>query len=347
MPRRILYIDDDQGICTLVQRALQRLGVEVVCANDATAGLALLTNGEAFDAVALDHYMPRMDGMAALMEIHKIPNHPPVIFVTGAEDTALAVKALKAGAFDYVVKDIQGEFIALLMNAMQTAVNAMRLQRGKEMAEAELREQRDRFEALAAERALLLGEVNHRVGNSLQLIASLLTLQRNATSHEEAKAALGDAINRVHAVGEMHRRLNTAQNVQEIGLTSYLKQVVDDLRKSSESAQLATVSVTADDIVSRSDLAVSVGMIVNELVVNAMKYAYPGRSGPIRVMLKKLENGQAAVTVEDDGVGFVERGSGHSGLGTRIVTAMAQKIDGTITRDPDHRGTRITVIFTP
>jgi two-component sensor histidine kinase len=64
-------------------------------------------------------------------------------------------------------------------------------------------------------------------------------------------------------------------------------------------------------------------------------------------MLKKLENGQAAVTVEDDGVGFVERGSGHSGLGTRIVTAMAQKIDGTITRDPDHRGTRITVIFTP
>lgn len=345
MPRRILYIDDDDGICTLVQRSLERLGVEVVCTQDAKAGLAMLANGGEFDAIALDNYMPAMDGMAALAEIHKIPNHPPVIFVTGAQDFTLAVKALKAGAFDYVVKDIQGEFIALLMNAMQTAVNARRLQRGKETAEAELRDQRDRFEALAAERAVLLGEVNHRVGNSLQLIASLLTLQRNATSSQEAKAALGDAINRVHAVGELHRRLNTAENVQEICLTSYITQVVDALRKSAESAQIATLSVTADTILSRPDLAVSIGMIVNELVVNAMKYAYPGGSGPIRVILKKLEGEQIAVTVEDDGVGAAENPTPSSGLGTRIVKAMAQKIDGTLTRDSSHRGTRVTVVF--
>ncbi|MGE0062344.1 MAG: sensor histidine kinase, partial [Xanthobacteraceae bacterium] len=340
---------DDQGICTLVQKSLERLGVEVVCATDAVAGLALLTNGGEFDAVALDNYMPTMDGMAALTEIHKMPNHPPVIFVTGAQDFSLAVKALKAGAFDYVVKDIQGEFIALLMNAMQTAVNAMRLQRDKETAEAELRDQRDRFEALAAERAMLLGEVNHRVGNSLQLIASLLMLQRNATSQEEIKSALGDAINRVHAVGELHRRLHSAENVQEIDLTSYVTQVVDDLRKSSESSEIATLSVTADDVVSRPDLAVSVGMIVNELVVNAMKYAYPGGSGPIRVSLKKAEDNQIAVTVEDDGVGSDDDagGTAHSGLGTRIVKAMAQKINGVIARDPDHKGTRITVTFTP
>jgi two-component sensor histidine kinase len=345
MLRRILYIDDDEGICTLVQRALERLGVEVVCTRDARAGLAMLANGDEFEAIALDNYMPVMDGLATLAEIRKIPNHPPVIFVTGAQDSTLAVKALKAGAFDYVVKDIQGEFIALLMNGMQTAVNAIRLQRGKEAAEAELRDQRDRFEALATERAVLLGEVNHRVGNSLQIIASLLSLQRNATSSQEVKTALGDAINRVHAVGELHRRLNTAENVQEIGLTSYITQVVDDLRKSSESAQLATVSVTADNIVSRSELAVSVGMIVNELVVNAIKYAYPGSSGPIRVILKKLDGKQVAVTVEDDGVGSEDSTSAHSGLGSRIVKAMAQKIDGTLTRDSDHRGTRVTVVF--
>src|SRR5690606_30375272 len=149
MLQRILYIDDDDGICTLVQRSLERLGVEVICAKDAAAGLAMLANGGEFEAIALDNYMPVMDGLAALAEIRKIPNHPPVIFVTGAQDSTLAVKALKAGAFDYVVKDIQGEFIALLMNGMQTAVNAMRLQRGKEAAEAELRDQRDRFKALA------------------------------------------------------------------------------------------------------------------------------------------------------------------------------------------------------
>ncbi len=78
------------------------------------------------------------------------------------------------------MKDATGEFVPLLFAAMQTAVDAMRLERANQAAEQEVREARDRFEALAAERALLMREVNHRVGNSLQLIASLLTLQSNA-----------------------------------------------------------------------------------------------------------------------------------------------------------------------
>src|SRR6185312_1465370 len=199
MPRNVLYIDDDAGICELVKRGLGREGIAVTPAPDGETGLQLVAQRE-FDVVAVDLYMPGLGGIETMQRINEVPNHPPVIVVTGAEDTNVAVTALKAGAFDYVVKDVQGEFIYLLKAAMQAAVDAMRLRRAKEAAEAEVRAARDRFEALAAERALLMREVNHRVGNSLQLIASMLTMHANSAATPGVKDALTDATGRVLAV---------------------------------------------------------------------------------------------------------------------------------------------------
>jgi DNA-binding response OmpR family regulator len=179
MPRNVLYIDDDEGLRRLVSRGLEREGIRVVCASDGESGLKALA-AEEFDVIALDQNMPGLDGLSTLARIHAIANHPPVIFVTGAQDSKLVVTALKAGAFDYVVKDAQGEFIPLLKATFQGAVEAMRMRRAKEAAEAEVRLARDRFETLAEERAVLLQEVNHRVGNSLQLIAAMLQMQSQA-----------------------------------------------------------------------------------------------------------------------------------------------------------------------
>src|SRR6202012_1147865 len=102
----------------------------------------------------------------------------------------------KAGAADYVIKDTQGEFIPLLAAAIENALGKARTLRDKEAAEAEGRAARDRFEALAAERAVLLREVNHRVGNSLQLIAAFLQLQATASKSDNVKAALTSATSR-------------------------------------------------------------------------------------------------------------------------------------------------------
>src|SRR4051812_35326643 len=176
MPRNVLYIDDDEGLRRLVSRGLEREGIRAVCAPDGESGLRALA-AEEFDVIALDQNMPGLDGLATLVRIHEIANHPPVIFVTGVHDSKLIVTALKAGAFDYVVKDAQGEFLPLLKATFESAVDAMRLRRAKEIAEAEVREARDRFQTLAEVRAVLLQEVNHRVGNSLQLIAAMLQMQ--------------------------------------------------------------------------------------------------------------------------------------------------------------------------
>src|SRR5689334_3328887 len=103
-PRRILYIDDDAGIRRLVEKLLGRRGHTVVGAASGQEGVHLLTAGPWFVLIAVDHYMPGMDGLATLAALRKIPDCPPIVYVTGSEESSVAVAALKAGAHDYVVK---------------------------------------------------------------------------------------------------------------------------------------------------------------------------------------------------------------------------------------------------
>lgn len=345
MPRSVLYIDDDEGLRALVKRGLGRENIEVVTVGDGESGLTALAE-RAFDVVAVDLYMPGLSGIEIIERINQMPDHPPVIVVTGAQDSRMAVAALKAGAFDYVIKDVQGDFNFLLRAAMQAAVDTMRTRRAKAAAEEEVRASRDRFEALAAERALLMQEVNHRVGNSLQLIASLLTLQSNAARNPGIKEALTDATGRVLAVAQVHRRLYTSNDVQSVSVDQYLTGMMEDLRRSSDTNALGQLTLSADPIRVDPDRAVAVGVIVNELVMNALKYAYPDGTGPIRVVLKDLGNNRAVVCVEDDGVGMEPRATPKStGLGQRIVRAMGEKLGAKIEFDRDHKGTRVMVRF--
>ena len=108
----LLYVDDDAALARLVERGLTRSGFCVVHASSGQHGLDRLQQG-GIDVVALDQYMPGLDGLETLDRIMAIPNAPPVVFVTASQDSKIAVTALKAGAADYLVKDVQGEFIPL------------------------------------------------------------------------------------------------------------------------------------------------------------------------------------------------------------------------------------------
>jgi len=133
---RILYIDDDPGLCRLVQRDLERRGYVVEIAPDGASGLVRIAQG-GIDVVALDHYMPNQDGLETLASIRDLAEPPPVIYVTAMQEGRVAVAALKAGAADYVAKDVQGEFLPLLQRAIDAALDAVMLRRAKEAAEAE------------------------------------------------------------------------------------------------------------------------------------------------------------------------------------------------------------------
>lgn len=341
----LLYIDDDTALARLVSKEFSRHGYTVDTAPTGEVGLECLRRG-GIDVVALDHYMPGADGLATLAAIQTEPNPPPVIYVTGSEEGRIAIAALKAGAVDYVIKEVGGEFLALLRVAIEGALAQGKLRREKEAAEAEMRAARDRFEALAAERAVLLREVNHRVGNSLELVASFLRMQSAASDDPRVKAALAAAQGRVLAVAQVHKRLYTSDDVSSVSLDHYLRVLVADLEASATAAARGWLSLKADPVMIDPDRAVAVGVIVSELVINALKHAYPSGEGPVRVMLARLADGRARLTVEDDGMGpSPEPAADAAGIGHLIIEAMADKLRAAVSLDRAHRGTRVVVAF--
>ena len=340
----LLYIDDDETLARLVDRGLTRRGVRVVLAASGTDGLDRLGQG-GIDVVALDQYMPGLDGLETLERIMAIPNAPPVVFVSAAQDSSIAVTALKAGAADYLVKDVQGEFIPLLQVAVDGALRQAAIRKARDDAEAEVHASRDRYAALAAEREVLLREVNHRVGNSLQIIASLLHLQANSSTEDDVKAALTNAMGRVAAVAQVHRRLYTSHDLKNVLLNQYLDALLEDLRRSAEGNRMSRLTLKAAPVEIDPDRAVAIGIIVNELVMNAVKYAYPDGAGPIHVDLS-AQGDDVVLSIADDGVGLnVKSDPRSTGMGQRIVTAMASKLEASVERDPDHAGTRIVLRF--
>jgi two-component sensor histidine kinase len=344
MTTTLLYIDDDEALARLVDRGLTRRGFHVVHAPSGAEGLARLKQGD-IDVVALDQYMPDLDGLETLARIMADPAAPPVVFVTASQDSTIAVTALKAGAADYLVKDIHGAFIPLLQVAAEGALRQSRLQKARDEAEAEVLASRDRFAALAAEREMLLREVNHRVGNSLQIIASLLHLQASSSTQEDVKAALTNAMGRVAAVAQVHRRLYTSHDLKSVLLNQYLDALLDDLRRSAEGNRMSRLTLKAVQVEIDPDRAVAIGIIVNELVMNAVKYAYPDQAGPIHVEVG-ADGNELILSIADNGVGLGAKSDPRStGMGQRIVSAMAAKLEASVERDPNHVGTRIVLRF--
>src|SRR5438552_5159119 len=340
----VLYIDDDEALARLVERGLTRLGFKVIRVASGSEGVDRLAQG-GIDVIALDQYMPGLDGLETLERILAVPDARPVVFVTASQDSKIAVTALKAGAADYLVKDTQGDFLPLLHVAVESALKQAQIRQARDDAEAEVHASRDRYAALAAEREVLLREVNHRVGNSLQIIASLLHLQASSSTQDDVKAALTNAMGRVAAVAQVHRRLYTSHDLKSVLLNQYLDALLEDLRRSAEGNRMSRLTLKAEPIEIDPDRPVAIGIIVNELVMNAVKYAYPAGAGPIHVELN-AQSDDIWLSITDDGVGLnVKADPRSTGMGQRIVSAMAAKLEASVERDPSHAGTRMLVRF--
>ncbi|MES2860038.1 MAG: histidine kinase dimerization/phosphoacceptor domain -containing protein [Pseudomonadota bacterium] len=338
-PIRLLYIDDDRGLSRLVQKELGRHGYEVTLAADGDAGVEALDAGD-FDICALDHYMPGRDGIDVLPDILHRPAPPPVVYVTGAQEGRIAVAALRAGASDYVIKDVSEDFTALLRSALEDALLRRRLERENEEAQEQVRIARDRAEAM-------LREVNHRVGNSLQLVSTFMSLQLRHLADDGARSALKEAQARIEAVAHVHRRLYTSGDMETVDMQAYLDGLVDELSKSlGEDAASPNITLRAAAMRVSTDQAVSLGVVVTELVTNAVKYAYAaGETGEIRVILEPDSAGRAILTVEDDGPGLGDGKPKGTGLGGKIITAMASGLRSAVEFDGAHKGVRARLAF--
>lgn len=256
--------------------------------------------------------------------------------MTGAGDTQVAVTALKAGAADYVPKEVGEGFFDLFVAAIEQSLDKARLRREREQAEQEVRIARDRAE-------LLLREVNHSVANSLALVAAFVQLQRSSLSDPEARAALGETQTRITAIAGIHRSLYASGDVGSVRIDTYLTSLLAEMRIAMATPRRADdYIVIADPVPVPTDMAVSIAVIVTELVTNAHKYAYPdGRAGTIRISAT-ADAGRLTVGVEDDGVGSPEGAAPQgTGLEGRILQAMATNLGAVLHHDRRHAGTRV------
>jgi two-component sensor histidine kinase len=136
-------------------------------------------------------------------------------------------------------------------------------------------------------------------------------------------------------------------DIRSVSLDLYLKSLIDDLRQSIEETG-AELTLDADPVEIDPDSAMSAGVLITELVINAKKHAYPAGKGQIRVGLRAINAHSAELSVEDDGIGSANGAwSASDGLGTMIIRAMGVNLGGKIVVDPSHKGTRATLTFDP
>lgn len=303
----------------LASRALGRMGYEVSLAASGAEGVDL-AKVTAFDLIAVDHYMPGQDGLATLEALRALHACPPVVYVTGSEESRIAVAALKSGADDYVVKSVGEDFFNLLASSFEQVLDRARLRRAREDAEAELRASNARLEAL-------LKEVNHRVANNLQMVMSFVALQSKSLSDPGAREALQKTQQRIATVAQVNRRLYTTDDVEFVAMDDYFAGLADDLSVAwSNGAGERRVVASVDALRIATDKAVALGMIANEWVSNACKYAYQdNEAGEVRLSLKRAGPLSIELAVEDDGGGMPADGAAKgTGLGTRLIEVLAR-----------------------
>ncbi|MCR4438178.1 MAG: PAS domain S-box protein [bacterium] len=198
------------------------------------------------------------------------------------------------------------------------------------------------------EKELLLKEIHHRVKNNMQVISSLLSLQSSYISDPRALAIFNDSQNRVKSMALIHEKLYQSKNLSRVDFAEYTKSLTSHLFDSyGVDPERITMDVQVNGIDLAIDSGISCGLIVNELVSNALKHAFPdGRKGKVTVGLERA-NGSYVLKVSDDGVGFpahVDFRNTES-LGLQLVNTLTDQLEGTIELSANGGGTTFTICF--
>ena len=204
----------------------------------------------------------------------------------------------------------------------------------------------EQIKASLDEKEVLLKEVHHRVKNNLQVISSLLNLQSNNIQNQSDKVLFANTEQRVHAMAIVHEKLYQSPDLARIDFAEYLQDLTDDLITAYRPAPGVTVSIAADPVFLGVDQAIPCGLIVNELISNALKYAFPeARSGVIEVSLQ-AENDAITLTISDNGIGLPDHIDlqNPDTLGLNLINGLAGQLNGEVVTNREE-GTKFVIVF--
>ena len=318
---RVLVIDDTPDDRVLVRREAEALfpSAGIVEAGTREAFEAALA-GPPFGLVVTDLALKWGDGREVLARAHAAGPGCPIVMFTASGDETTAVELMKAGLDDYVVKSVRQ--LPRLRVSLRNAVEAARNRSALTLRERQLT-------AALAHQRVITGELHHRVKNNLQTIDSLLRLQAKANGGAVA-ALLDELAGRMRTLAAVQSRLYDTEALDRVEFSA----VLDDIATSLAAVYGVEARDLLRDLAGPLDLDVSrampLGLLVYEIILNALKHAWPGRRpGKLSVELRS-QSGHAEIRVGDDGVGFAA-GAVSRGLGSRLVQALAREARAAVT----------------
>jgi len=350
----ILVVDDHPGQLLSHEAILRELGERLVTARSGREALQRLMD-EDFAVILLDVNMPDMDGFETASLIHQHPRFEktPIVFVTGAQPTTLdRLKGYRVGAVDYVEVPVVPEILRSKV-AVFVDLNRQRrdLQRLNDALQAEIAQRRNAEEAVrhSREKEVLLQEIHHRVKNNLQIITSLLRMQSRAVQDPAFSEALRECQNRVASMALIHDKLYRARDLARVSFAEYVRDLTNNILTSyALPARSVRVRLDIDDLSLGLDYAVPCGLILNELMSNCLKHAFPvGRSGTVYIGFHAEGEEELCMVVRDDGLGIpadVDLGR-TSSLGWRLIRALVEQLGGVV-QCQTAGGTSVEIRFT-
>jgi PAS domain S-box-containing protein len=218
----------------------------------------------------------------------------------------------------------------------------------RRLAEMDQKEKQQALETALAERNVLLKEIHHRVKNNMQVISSLLNLQSRYLKHPDDVDLFKESQNRIRSMAFIHEKLYQSKSLSRIEFGGYIRSLIDSLQRSYQKERSRVrVRMETEEVFLDIQTAIPCGLIINELVSNALKHAFPGeRGGEVVVGLRCREDGAIQLNVRDDGVGlplgFNIRAT--DSMGMQLVSMLVDQIDGTIEVERA-RGTEFRLTF--
>lgn len=326
-PMRILLVEDNPGDVRLMREmfATERPGSYEIT-HLPRLGLALnhLARG-GVDIVLLDLGLPDGDGLEIVRRVRKLAPQVPLVVMTGRDDDNIVAEAMLEGVQDFLVKG-QIETRAL-PRALRHAIERFSLLAKADFTNLEL-------ERRVREKDLLLSEIHHRVKNSLQVVSSLLSLEAARIADPAISEMLQATQNRIRSMALIHQTLYQSKDFARVDFYAFLQSFVPTLIQSySIHPDKISVEFRVAEARLPIDAAIPCGLIVNELISNALKHAFPCECrGTISVEFEHGEDNSGTLLVYDDGIGLPENFSldGTNTLGVQLVYMLAGQLRGTM-----------------
>lgn len=286
----------------------------------------------------------------------RIISEPILHLANTARDVSLrkdySIRAKKSGKdelgfltdqFNQMLDQIQKHEIALQNASYELEIKAQQLQ--KELSERKQAEKK--IKKSLQEKEILLKEIHHRVKNNLQIISSLLYLQSNNAIDGKTIELFNESQNRIRSMALIHEELYQSENFVNIEFTDYIKGLISYLF-SSYKTKLDTIKtdVQVENVILSIDKAIPCGLIINELISNSLKHAFPnGRKGQIKIKLTS-DKQKISLTVEDNGQGLPEelQLKKTKTLGLQLVNTLTKQLKGTI-KHQKTKGTKFSITF--